>query len=335
MKSYYKQYNFVLEILAPLHIGCGEIYTQKEYIYENKAFYFPDIELLYKKICQNNSNNQRKFESFLLKNANNNSVKARLVDFLNDSRIRERDFAGYRIEEHGFESERSGKLNEIRKFVRDPYGNPYIPGSSLKGAIRTILVNEYFHDEKNILWGGRKGQKFNDIFHEIYVSDSQPLKNENLALVQKWDYSPIKNEAKPLPVFRESLKPLVTVQFKVQTNTKEADELFSLLKKLSKQFFIRYKEKLLTKVPAKYYQKNIFFPIYLGAGSGIWTKTNIDKVDLSRFSRGKLKMKREGTLKLTKYRQVKYKYKNEIRTLIRNNENFYEMGKANFFYKEI
>lgn len=335
MKSYYKQYNFVLETLAPLHIGCGEVHTQKEYLYEDNTFYFPNIELLYKKIGQENLNNQRKFENFLLKNINNNVTKSRLIDFLNDNRIKDRNFGGYRIKEHGFESEQSGKLNEVRKFVRDPYGNPYIPGSSLKGAIRTVLVNEYFRDEKNILWGARKSQKFNDIFHEIYVSDSQPLKNENLVLVQKWDYSPIKNEAKPLPVFRESLKPLVAVHFKVQTNTKEADELFCLLKELSKKFFDRYKKKLLSKVPEKYYQKNIYFPLYLGAGSGIWTKTNIDKVDLSRFNRGKLKMKREGTLKLTKYRQVRYKYKGKVETLIRNNENFYEMGKANFFYKEI
>lgn len=81
MKSYYKQYNFVLETLAPLHIGCGEVHTQKEYLYEDNTFYFPNIELLYKKIGQENLNNQRKFENFLLKNINNNVTKSRLIDF--------------------------------------------------------------------------------------------------------------------------------------------------------------------------------------------------------------------------------------------------------------
>ena len=34
-----------------------------------------------------------------------------------------------------------GTINEVAKFIRDPFGSPYIPGSSLKGAIRTILMN--------------------------------------------------------------------------------------------------------------------------------------------------------------------------------------------------
>ena len=29
---------------------------------------------------------------------------------------------------------------QIMNFMRDPYGNPYIPGSSIKGMLRTILL---------------------------------------------------------------------------------------------------------------------------------------------------------------------------------------------------
>ena len=38
---------------------------------------------------------------------------------------------------------------EISLFVKDVYGKPFVPGSSLKGALRTILcVDELVHDKK-------------------------------------------------------------------------------------------------------------------------------------------------------------------------------------------
>lgn len=74
-------------------------------------------------------------------------------------------------------------LNEIVAFVKDEFGNPYIPGSSLKGAIRTILVNEEFKTD-DVPW-----KDGNNIFNEIRVSDSKPISVDNLTLVQKWDYN--------------------------------------------------------------------------------------------------------------------------------------------------
>lgn len=41
----------------------------------------------------------------------------------------------------GDRSEEKGRL-QIMTCVTDPYGNPYIPGSSLKGMLRTILLSK-------------------------------------------------------------------------------------------------------------------------------------------------------------------------------------------------
>ena len=30
--------------------------------------------------------------------------------------------------------------SDIQQHIKDPYGNPYIPGSSIKGMIRTIML---------------------------------------------------------------------------------------------------------------------------------------------------------------------------------------------------
>ena len=66
-------------------------------------------------------------------------------------------------------SEEKGRL-QIMTCVTDPYGNPYIPGSSLKGMLRTILLSKdidqdqikYKRDQSQIrseLSTGRKNRK--------------------------------------------------------------------------------------------------------------------------------------------------------------------------------
>ena len=44
------------------------------------------------------------------------------------------------VENVGDRSEEKGKL-QVMTCITDPYGNPYIPGSSLKGMLRTILLS--------------------------------------------------------------------------------------------------------------------------------------------------------------------------------------------------
>ena len=44
------------------------------------------------------------------------------------------------VENVGDRSEEKGKL-QVMTCITDPYGNPYVPGSSLKGMLRTILLS--------------------------------------------------------------------------------------------------------------------------------------------------------------------------------------------------
>ena len=201
MKTEYKTFQFSLLAMAPIHIGNGEKYTSREFIYENGYFYFPDMGKFYNRMVEKGYD--QKFERFLQEtkpNARNN----RLISFLEDNRISDRNFGGYRIIETELETNnnylRGGALNQVSKFIRDPFGNPYIPGSSLKGAIRTILMNtnpdwnneNVVKDKKEnkslIPWGAKKGQNYDDLFNTIRVSDSKPFRNDSLILVQKWDH---------------------------------------------------------------------------------------------------------------------------------------------------
>lgn len=363
MQTIHKRYLFTLRTLAPVHIGSGEIYTQKEYIYENKQYYFPDMGKLYQAIVKHGDPAVAKFEGFLMQSGNKNSLqKPRLSNFLNDANIKDRDFGGYYIKATGQEiSEeqvknqhgkptgqmRSGNLNDIASFIKDPYGNPYIPGSSLKGAIRTILVNEKFKKDNNkdnrfnIPWGASNNKPFNDIFNNIRVSDSQALAPTDLILAQKIDFSKIKRVPNPLPIHRESIKPFTEVNFTITVVGEEAISLMDNLGAMARSHDKEYQSFFLTDFPEKYNQEFVQPPLYLGAGSGVWTKTLLSESDTvmksirRRTERTKTKMVGKGVLKLTKAQNVKYRFKDSIRVLVKNDQNFFEMGKCMFVIKSI
>lgn len=352
MKTEYRTFQFSLLSMAPIHIGSGDKYTSREFIYENGYFYFPDMGKFYNRMVEKGYDH--KFERFLQEtkpNARNN----RLISFLEDNRISDRNFGGYRIIETKLETNnnylRGGALNQVSKFIRDPFGNPYIPGSSLKGAIRTILMNTNPDwNNKNVLqckkenkslipWGAKKGQDYDDLFNAIRVSDSKPFSNESLILVQKWDCSAKLLKVKPLPLYREAIAPLTKVEFTITTTTAEAATLIEKLEDKALEFYKGYKNFFLKDFPEDKIQDNIDYPIYLGAGSGAWTKTIFKQANGIIQDRHKkpvqTKMKGKGVLKLTKAPILKQDDSVQPSKLIKNDESFYEMGKANFMIKEI
>lgn len=352
MKTEYKTFQFSLLAMAPIHIGNGEKYTSREFIYENGYFYFPDMGKFYNRMVEKGYD--QKFERFLQEtkpNARNN----RLISFLEDNRISDRNFGGYRIIETELETNnnylRGGAINQVSKFIRDPFGNPYIPGSSLKGAIRTILMNtnpdwnneNVVKDKKEnkslIPWGAKKGQNYDDLFNTIRVSDSKPFRNDSLILVQKWDHKATPPLAKPLPLYREAIAPLTKINFTIATTTKEAGILMEELGQRAQAFYKEYKNFFLLDFPENKIQLNIQYPIYLGAGSGAWTKTIFKQANdilQERYENSRTtRMVEKGVLKLTKAPMKSVKTTQATRKLIMNNESFYEMGKANFMIKEI
>ena len=351
MKTEYRTFQFSLLAMAPIHIGNGEKYTSREFIYENGYFYFPDMGKFYNRMVEKGYD--QKFERFL-QETKPSPRNNRLISFLEDNRISDRNFGGYRIIETKLETNnnylRGGALNQVSKFIRDSFGNPYIPGSSLKGAIRTILMNtnpdwnnkNVVQDEKEnkslIPWGAKKGQDYDDLFNAIRVSDSKPFSNDRLILVQKWDHKAKPPRAKSIPLYREAIVPSTKINFTITTTTKEAGILIEELGKRAQAFYKAYKNFFLSDFPENKIQPNLQYPIYLGAGSGAWTKTLFQQADgilQKRYSLMKTKMVGKGVLKLTKAPRKSVKTTQATRKLIMNDESFYEMGKANFIIKEI
>lgn len=348
MKTHYHKFKLTLMTLAPVHIGSGYKYSSREFIYENNKYYFPDMGQLYSFLS--NKNLDTEFEQFL---TSSHSVDKRLNHFLNNHAVKERDFGGYTIDETGFEMEKrtKGKLNDISKFMRNAMGEPYVPGSSLKGAIRTILQNTYWKSQKYVTqnkngkdvenkqaipWGAKRDQHFDDIFNEIRVGDSQILSHSNLIITQKMDQSKLKREPNPLPLFRESIKPKTQLEFEIITTSDRAALLIRDLGKFANEFYEEYSKFFLAGFDDKLRQANFAFPIYLGAGSGVWTKTIIKQADgivQKRYQNPPTRMVGKGVMKLTKAPSIIVSTKNI--PLLKNSNSYYEMGKACFQIKEV
>ena len=132
---------------------------------------------------------------------------------------------------------------------------------------------------------------------------------------------------------------MTKVEFTITTTTAEAATLIEKLEDKALEFYRGYKNFFLKDFPEDKIQDNIDYPIYLGAGSGAWTKTifkKAKKILQERYGNSRTtRMVDKGVLKLTKAPMKSVKTTQATRKLIMNNESFYEMGKANFMIKEI
>lgn len=161
-------------------------------------------------------------------------------------------------------------MNDLNTFVKDAFGRPYIPGSSLKGALRTAILNDLKEDTKE-----------NEVFAHLQVLDSETIDLENLKVYQKVDYS---KTAKPLPLYRECLKPNTEITFTVSF-----DDKYLTLKKIQNALHKTYQNYYIKWLKGVYdshadeLKKNTFALdqpsqnqgeiIYIGGGAGFVSKT--------------------------------------------------------------
>lgn len=133
MSSINHNYTVEIEVLSPLHIGAGSEKDWAEnvdFVYDSRNVY----KLNQKKVIEHIGIDR--FSSIMIgdnRNALKNSLSGNLADFA------EAIFQNPGI-----------SRNDIKAFIKTGLDNkPYIPGSSLKGAIRSALAN-YFRPNRTI-----------------------------------------------------------------------------------------------------------------------------------------------------------------------------------------
>ncbi|GHV27430.1 type III-A CRISPR-associated RAMP protein Csm5 [Synergistales bacterium] len=226
-----------LKTLSPVFIGSGVELNKKEYVRAEKDVIVTDMPKLYRYLQAKGFAAQ--YETFLSQN------RKGLDEFLAETRIAGKDYAQftkYRIDSGEAFRERldnRGKtsVKGIASFMRDAYGKPYLPGSSVKGALRTAVLSrlvsedaasyrqaageDWINGRKNDRSGraieekafrslkfneNNRNDAVNDIFRAVSVSDSRPLKDADMTLCQKIDEDVEGNEH-AINILRECVKP--------------------------------------------------------------------------------------------------------------------------------
>ncbi len=139
MNKYLHKYDVYLTVKTPVFVGSGKEISKKEYIFlEDGNMGVLDMKKIV--VFLKKKHLQDKFEDFFL-----NDSEGSFYKWLYHNRIKENEiypYLRYTIPKGDTKLLR-GTKDQIMEFSKDPYGKPYIPGSTLKGLFRTILLSEY------------------------------------------------------------------------------------------------------------------------------------------------------------------------------------------------
>lgn len=256
MRQCFKNYKMTIRAVSPIFIGSGEEIGKKEYIYMpwNHRVIIPDIYTMYDDLRKRGLSDE--YEKFMIDSRNN---QMSLSNWLAQKQFRQQDYerwAKYKLDAGEAFQDRNSRPKGISAFVKDAYGMPYVPGSSIKGMIRTALLikeitekpekyrmnreqfkrgsgekmgrNNYLkHEitelEKDTFYCLQRDDKksnnaVNDCMAGISVGDSYPVSAECLTLSQKIDVT-LEGKRKSLPILRETLVPGTEIHFDLKIDS--------------------------------------------------------------------------------------------------------------------
>jgi len=179
-----------IEVLSPLHIGTGRA-LQRGYdytVFRDQMWRINEDPLFADKYIQAGENQQ----------ALNRVLMGRPAEELLEP-------SDYRLHPEYFryhmpgQPRAEGQGAELRECLKDPYDRPYIPGSTLKGALRTVVAWTIFREEKRRFsaralgssrsWAGQPLEREllgrdpnHDLLRAVIVHDSAPAKQSDLLL---------------------------------------------------------------------------------------------------------------------------------------------------------
>ena len=171
------KYNYSLSVITPVHVGDGDSYTKKEYYLtpreDKKPIKFINRINLNTYIDNLFEEEQDKFfhdikdENFQLKKNKFNIEKSKVY--------------------HSIENtiKKNGKLahpTTIDSMIKNNQNKAYIPGSSIKGSIKTAITYDFLKKENNQLKKEDyntivKSNKIQDLMSRIIISDTTTAKN--------------------------------------------------------------------------------------------------------------------------------------------------------------
>lgn len=232
MNSPIKQYDVTLEVIGPVHVGSGTILSKKSYVFSDRRHMeMIDLEKMYSFLKKKGL--AEKYEQYL----KNGGKNIKFQDWLERNRIKMSDIQDcvkYTID-CGDAFQIDSNDMQISEHIKDTYGMPYIPGSSLKGMLRTILIssdlinnpNEYSKLGRDMSFNIGKNKKrdlienikniessvFNNMSGFI-VSDSDPICIDDMVLCGKLE-GHVNGDEHKINTMRECIKPGTLIKFTI------------------------------------------------------------------------------------------------------------------------
>ncbi len=307
MEEFLSNYIVRITALSPIYIGSGESVGKKQYILNPKTHkvIIPDLEKMYQAISR-----QGKEKEYIAYMSDNRGYP--LGSFLRDIGFSFKDYEKWKAYEMEGGEILSKKGKEVPKdiscFVKDPYGKPYIPGSSLKGLIRTALImyeykknpeqfanikeeikrksaekarrntflnKEILDLEAEIFHTLNKNEKKNNAVNcnlsGLIVSDSKPVSTDDLILVQKIDKK-VDGSTGSLPIMREAIRPGTVIEASITIDSKVCPYTVQDIMKALKEY---------RRICDEYFNKKFSLEsedekiVWIGGGTGFVSKTII------------------------------------------------------------
>ena len=294
-------YRLTVTTRAPLFIGSGKSCAKTDYVLstDGTEVLFLDQQKLFRVLAERDLADR--YESFIL--SGGTDMRRFLTETCRLPWSEAERLAQYRVRSKDALDQRHS-LKNIQLFCRDGLGRPYVPGSSIKGALRTAFlfdkidsdnrkdpkpnmltdkrsaVNEakyvntlhYVNDRKD----KTRGDMVSSIFRGIQISDSMPIDQKNMMLSDKIDVLPDRTENK-LNVCRECVCPnseivfVLTLDRSVVGNAVTPQSLLNSLKNFIEYYADNYLYAWYDDVPSK----DRTHYILLGGGAGFFSKTLI------------------------------------------------------------
>ena len=195
MKQKYK-----LETITPVHIGSGETLNHIDGYYANGRWYHIDLD----KVLAH-------------PNADINALTSEMGqrDFRWGRYLKQRNMVATEFAAYSLLCAQDPETTDIRESIKSIRNRPYIPGSSIKGAIRTMLLSDLIYENEQQfdkssaylnreIEGGppsKRRQRYpaqeieklgfgndpsHDLLRALQISDTEPLESDSLAIEMAW-----------------------------------------------------------------------------------------------------------------------------------------------------
>ena len=230
-EAHLQTFDLILKTHSPLFVGGGKCDTKKEYIFDSSKneVTFLDEGKLFAYLAEHHLADE--YEGYILRGTSRDlqefmrsvcKISKADLDAMTKVRINAADALDDRH-----------TLKEIHRFVRNGRGEVYVPGSSIKGALRMALLKAqiledpdsktdihapfdeiYFHtlNLKKDKFGQRERRNaMNSILQGVRISDSEPIPDKHLCLTTKIDEF-TDGTYNVINLCRESIKPGVEIR---------------------------------------------------------------------------------------------------------------------------